>query len=407
MDATRWPPRPVRPPPSFLGPPLARYLDFLQKVAFGVDARQRLRLKRSLLATAVYVVCLIVQWELADLGLAEIADAKRITAFCVVGLCLFLVAIRSGLSRRCADAALTMPQMVFAILSIAIAYHVTPSIRASMTVIVPLVLVFGAFILPARRCVQLGWFAVAILGSTIGYGAWSAPEVFVPIVEAHTFGFIALVVPTLAYLAGQLSQLRIDQQAQKVQLRDVMERLRTMATHDTLTGLPNRRHIDDWLAGEMVRTRHGDQPLCVAILDLDRFKRINDTFGHAAGDEVLRVFAQEATAMLRKDDVVARWGGEEFLLVLPSTDLVEARAVVERLRERVARSTRWAAYPFSRVTFSAGLTSLRAGQTLEQALQCADFALYEAKNQGRDRTEIAELEPPVTPQSDGALSVFA
>jgi len=369
--------------------PIAIDSSTLQTCVFGTDPRLRLRMKRSVIAAGVYVACLLAQWESVRLGLADGGDAARITVFCILGLAVFLFAIRSGLSTRLDDAALTMPQMVFALVSLAFAYHANPACRASFTLIIPLVLTFGAFILPARRCVELGWFAVAVFGTTIGYGAWTSPQLFPPLVEAYTFGYIAVVVPTLAFLAGQLSQLRIDQKAQRIALREAMERLTRMATHDALTGLPNRRHVDERMDELIGDGRQDAQPLCIAILDLDRFKRINDTFGHAAGDEVLRVFAAEASAILRPTDLLARWGGEEFLLVLPATSLEAAQAIIERMRTRMAASASRAADPESRVTFSAGLALVHDGQTLQQALQCADFALYEAKFRGRDRTGVS------------------
>lgn len=359
--------------------------DFL----LGTDPRLRLRLRRSMLATVVYLACMLAQWESVDLGLADGRDATRITLFCATGLVLFLFAIRSGLSTRFGDAALTMPQMVFALVALAVSYHVNPTFRTGLVLVAPLVLVFGAFILPARRCVHLGWFAVAMFGATIAYGAWFQPAQFPPLVEAHTFGFIAVVVPAIAYLSGQLSQLRIDQRAQKIALRAAMERLSRIATHDELTGLPNRRHVDARLP-DLIGAAHAQaQPLSIAILDLDRFKRINDTLGHAAGDDVLRVFVAEASASLRATDLLARWGGEEFLLVMPATDLTGAEMIIARMRARVAATTGLAAHAHPSVTFSAGVALLTKDQNLQQALQCADFALYDAKTQGRDRTVVA------------------
>ncbi len=374
---------------------MASDLVLLDRLVFGAETHQRVRMKRTVIACAVYVGFLMLQWGAVLLDMARARDAAWLTAFCCTGTLTFLVAIRSGLSCRFGDAALTMPQMVFAIVSLAFAYHVNPSTRAGLTVVVPLVLVFGAFILPPRRCVQLGWFATAVFFVTMVYGAWSTPDVFTLLVEGNVFGIMALTVPTLAYLAGQLSKLRSDAKAQRVQLQVAMVQLQLLATHDPLTGLPNRRHVDDRMVDELVRMQKG-KPLCLAILDLDRFKRINDTFGHAAGDEVLRVFAREATKLLRPGDMLARWGGEEFLLVMPATELDEAEAVLERIRGRVAQDSSWAAYPCSRVTFSAGLTVVRGDQTLQQALQSADYALYDAKSAGRDRVAIGRSDRPVT-----------
>jgi diguanylate cyclase (GGDEF)-like protein len=373
-----------------------RIVQTASSLAFGNEPRRRPGLSRSLTASVVYLICLVAQWAGVELGQSDASNALWLTVYCLFGAFGFFVVIRSGLTQRYQDAALTMMQMVFAIVAVALAYRLNPRIREATPIIVALILVFGAFILPSKRCRDLGWFAVIALGCAMALGVWNEPERFDATGELFAFVITAVAIPALSYLAGQLSQLRIDQKRQKRELRELMEQLRTIATHDELTGLPNRRHIQEWMAHEIARTQRQKSSLCLAIIDLDRFKRINDTFGHAAGDEALRVFAREASTGLRAGDVLARWGGEEFLLVMPDTPIVEAQAALERVRAHIARPESWNECPQYCVTFSAGVTTLTDPQTLEQALQWADFALYEAKGRGRDRivaTEPEDVEP--------------
>jgi diguanylate cyclase (GGDEF)-like protein len=137
-----------------------------------------------------------------------------------------------------------------------------------------------------------------------------------------------------------------------------------------------------------------DRSTCIALLDIDFFKQINDRHGHAAGDEVLRSFAAAARAELRSGDVLARWGGEEFLLMLPDTGEPEALMVVERIRARVG-GLRIAAPDGGdmpdgrRLSFSAGLTARRGTEALADTVNRADKALYQAKSSGRDRVVTA------------------
>ncbi len=156
------------------------------------------------------------------------------------------------------------------------------------------------------------------------------------------------------------------------------------ARRDPLTGLLNRGGLS--LAARKVAAREGDA-ITVAVLDLDHFKRINDTIGHAAGDEVIRIAAEEIQRGVRGSDVAARYGGEEFLLLMPATSLASGVAVVERIRAAI---TTRADLP-TPVTLSAGLAAGLAGHdTPEQLFQRADQALYVAKRRGRDRVEVAE-----------------
>ncbi len=359
------------------------------ELILGNEPRQRMRLKRSLMAAGVYGLSLLAQWRMVMLGQADAAAAGWLALLVAVVVGAFYVALRSGIAIGLRDPALTMPQILFAILALALAYLINPPVRGMLLMVVALVLMFGAFTLSPRHCRNLGWMAVAVFGFTMALGVRLDPQRFPLQIEAMHFAFAAMVLPTLSVLAGQLSQLRLDQQCQKRELRDALSRLKEIASHDDLTGLPNRRHMQEWMPYELSRGDRTGKPLCVAMLDLDHFKRINDTHGHAAGDEVLRIFARQASIMLRGADVLARWGGEEFLLVMPETSLAEARIALERLARHLAEPASWGACANHAVSFSAGLVQREPAQPLDMLLQRADAALYEAKRRGRDRVVVA------------------
>lgn len=159
----------------------------------------------------------------------------------------------------------------------------------------------------------------------------------------------------------------------------LVERLERLSLTDELTGLPNRRAWNEGLLRELARARRRDEPLCVALLDLDSFKSFNDAFGHPAGDALLREIAHAWNGLLRGSDLLARYGGEEFALAFPSWPLASALSVVDRLR---------AATPGA-LTCSAGLAAWKKDEAPEQLTDRADAALYEAKRGGRDRTVVA------------------
>ena len=181
-----------------------------------------------------------------------------------------------------------------------------------------------------------------------------------------------------------------------VRLGDTMEALRKLATHDELTGLLNRREFDRVLAEEYERSRRFGRPYALVTLDLDHFKKVNDKYGHPAGDLVLKAAVQRVSRQLRSVDRFARVGGEEFAIVLTEVDHVTASEVARRIVEMMARTPVLLADGTKlEVTVSAGSASIPRNAADPQALvQIADRALYEAKARGRNRAIAAvELEP--------------
>ncbi|HEV7456118.1 MAG TPA: GGDEF domain-containing protein [Roseococcus sp.] len=163
--------------------------------------------------------------------------------------------------------------------------------------------------------------------------------------------------------------------------------LAAAARHDPLTGLPNRTGFAEEVARALARAAREGGPVAAAMLDLDRFKRINDGWGHAAGDAVLRGAAEALRQAMRPDDVLARMGGEEFALLLPGLDAEAALPVIERLRAAVEQAVPHPGGGAERVTLSAGVATMEAphAEALEAALRSADGALYAAKAAGRNR----------------------
>jgi diguanylate cyclase len=180
---------------------------------------------------------------------------------------------------------------------------------------------------------------------------------------------------------------RATQLSERVQaLEGELERLSSEVQTDQLTRVANRRGLAAAFAGEQAKQVREPAPLSLALLDIDNFKKLNDSLGHAAGDEALKNLATRTQSILRPGDLVARYGGEEFVLLLPSTPLEEATQVLSRLQRALSASLFQHNGNEVFITFSAGATLYRPGETLEQALDRADEALYEAKRSGKNRT---------------------
>ncbi len=210
-------------------------------------------------------------------------------------------------------------------------------------------------------------------------------------VQGETLGLLCLIgAPEGASRGAVKQQLAVTMgEAIKLSLSNLRlrEKLREQATLDVLTGLYNRRFLDESLARELHRSLRQKSPLCVAMLDLDHFKRFNDAFGHEAGDLLLREMGRVLRDNMRKSDVSCRYGGEEFVLVFPDSSLADTRLRVEQVRTLVRQlELRLGDQRLGKVTLSAGIVQAGAeGSTPGELLRAADEALYAAKQAGRDR----------------------
>ena len=172
-------------------------------------------------------------------------------------------------------------------------------------------------------------------------------------------------------------------------LKAELELVNKLVREDQLTGALNRRGVDDALLRESARADRGDTPLCIALLDLDNFKKVNDTFGHQAGDAVLAHLVNIIKDTVRSNDLIGRYGGEEFMLILPDAKIDEALAVMSRLqRGLAAKPLAWGSGQLD-VTFSAGIALRRRGEDEVTLINHADQALYEAKRVGKNRVIVA------------------
>ncbi len=175
-------------------------------------------------------------------------------------------------------------------------------------------------------------------------------------------------------------------------IQGLLEENKRLAITDTLTGLPNRRHFVQSIEKEINRCERYGHELCVLLVDLDHFKRVNDTWGHAVGDAALRVMSGVLRSIARDSDLFCRFGGEEFLLALPETSTGEARVVAERLRESLAESAvDGGDGQHFNITCSIGVAQWRTGDTFDVTVGDADKALYLAKEQGRNRVAVAPV----------------
>jgi diguanylate cyclase (GGDEF)-like protein len=261
-----------------------------------------------------------------------------------------------------------------------------PEIGYAFLSVLFLVFGFGALRMTSRQAV-IAWTLTA-LGLAPIFLLTDVPiamPVSTPVERVAAMLAFVLTIGQCAFVGLYGSSMRKMLYQRGVELRAANKRIEELAELDALTGSYNRGCIMRMLDDEIVHAYRNQTPCSIALIDLDWFKRINDTHGHPTGDEVLRTFAITVFANIRAIDKFGRYGGEEFLLVLPDTPDEGAARILDRLREIIA-DLDWSAFsPGMQVTISAGVVTLKPNETPDTILARADSALYAAKARGRNR----------------------
>jgi diguanylate cyclase (GGDEF)-like protein len=362
-------------------------LQWLKRVLLTSDPRQQIRLAQAGLATLLMVACVALMQVLNAYGITDPRWIWPWTATAAVCNVTPWVLIRSGVTKHLRDPSLTLQQMLIAILIAAAGYCITGASRSIVLPMVAVVMMFGMFRLTQRQVRIVGAYTLLLFGAASFYWV-TGPESGQPAGdELARFMMMTTMVVGVVLLTSRLHRMRERTRRQRMELAAALERISELATRDELTGCLNRRAMQERLVEECSRASRAGQPLCVVLLDLDHFKSINDRHGHAAGDAVLRGFAELARGQLRPTDLLARWGGEEFLLTLAATDALQAQECVLRLLQGLAQVHFDVVPGGLSVTASAGSTQWRRGEAIEAAIERADRALYCAKANGRNRVE--------------------
>jgi diguanylate cyclase len=296
-----------------------------------------------------------------------------------------LVLSEANWNDRFKDHYLTVPQCVGSTSIQLLAMFLVPEIGLYFALVIFIVLGFGTLRMSSRQA-GLVW-TYATLGLTFLFVMTDKPF-GLPIATSaeRTLALLCLVsaLGRCVFTGLYGSSMREMLYKRGRELKEAHARIEELAQIDELTGALNRRYIMQALSDEMARAQRGSEPCSIAIIDLDHFKRVNDRFGHPVGDEVLQSFSIAVGANIRSIDRLGRYGGEEFLLVLPHVSKEQATAAVNRLRKIVA-DVNWTAISDGlTVTMSAGVSQIQADEAPGEILARADAALYRAKDAGRD-----------------------
>ena len=295
----------------------------------------------------------------------------------------------SGKSTRFNDPSLTLPHMIWAILFVSIMLYHAVELRSALVLAYLSILPFGAFRLRWQGFLGVTLFTLACYIIALFALQQSRPGRW--IVEIEVLIGVAFIIAMMGYsvLGREFSHLREKLADKNQQLQLALNKIEELAVTDELTGLYNRRYLMRMLEQQRAMSNREGSPFVIAFIDLDNFKQVNDQHGHLIGDQVLKQFSILLQESVREVDLVARFGGEEFVLLLNGVELATARLVVERIRSLVERM-RFSEHQLQTTT-SIGITQYRDTESIEQLIQRADHLLYVAKDNGRNRVEsVAE-----------------
>ncbi len=354
------------------------------------DAKQAHRIRRYLMGVGSSLLVLILMHVLYLRGDLDAAGYVWCASAMLFLFALFYVLFRSGLNRRAHDPSLTVPQVLSAIVVLHFAmFHASSDARALFQLILLMSFLFGVFRLETRALLMVGAFAVAAYGAMIACLAQFRAGEFEPSLEFLRWGVLSAILLWFAMMGGYMSRLRKELADSKTELEVAMQTIHDMAIRDELTGAYNRRYLMSALANQHARSARTGEAFCIGIVDIDHFKAVNDSRGHAGGDEVLCCFAANAARELRAMDQFGRYGGEEFMLIMSQTTLGAAQAAAERLR-RNTEAIRIPGFDEDfRLTVSIGVAQHRTGESIDETVGRADAAMYRAKAGGRNRVECA------------------
>jgi diguanylate cyclase (GGDEF)-like protein len=355
-------------------------------IRHGADPKHAVRVRRFILAAGAYAACLPLLGLAHLLGLIGFAPmVTSAAAIVAVNAGLYLL-FRTRLNERFADPSLTWLQTLSATCVLMFVVYHSDRERGLALMICLVVLAFGTFRFSTREFLTAAGVVLAAYAGVINLLMWRKPELVNVPLEAFQWVTLAFVLPAYAMVGGRLSELRQRLRRTNDELSSALSMIQKMATHDTLTGLPNRALFNETLAHSIGQaSRHG-RPLAIFFLDMDRFKNINDTLGHGVGDRVLQEAARRLTGSVRGSDLVARLGGDEFVLLVEDfRDTTDLADIAAKILEGFGPTMMIDGQELGLAASIGICTFPEDGGDVQALLSNADIAMYRAKEQGRNR----------------------
>lgn len=345
--------------------------------------RQRIRMRRFAFASMfsiLFVGVLTVFYAQDKIDGETLAHAA---VFVLAFIVAFFFIFRTGINLRLSDPSLTGWQFLAAVVTMLYVVYYAPDTRLAFTAFFFVAVMFGMLRRGSGQIAMLGFVSIVLFAllTVLRYANNRDTENL----RLDVLQCLVMVVtlPWILFLGGHLQRLQQGLADVRTKLEDIEEKAR----RDELTGVYNRRALLAAMHDSKLQSDATGEPFSICVIDLDLFKRYNDEFDHLTGDKVLRTFAQAVQDGLRTTDFFGRYGGEEFVQILPRTPLVGAITEAERLRSRIRTVELPATSSSGRLTVSIGVAQYAPSESIEQTFARADSALYKAKHLGRDRVE--------------------
>lgn len=383
-------------------------MNFLTTTVFTNNHRQARILQRFSIAFILYVIAFLVGWLALENNFGRISKTRfLISSACIfLGLGVFYGLIRSGFSQRFKDDSMAFQQILFGLLATTYILNVfVIEVRGMILNAYMLGVLFGIFQLSKKQFIIIGLVPVLAYSIIIINDMNSQVEINLR-VEIFQLLMLIIFIAIFAYVGNYLSVLRKKLQENRSglieshkqltkkneelemiqrELESALNQLGQLAVTDELTGLFNRRQFTATLNKQIENAKKAARPFGLLLIDIDHFKKINDTYGHLAGDEILKKFSEVSKLCLRDSDFMARYGGEEFVVLLPNVTMEILMECSERIRSCVNTISLDNADKGKTITVSIGATHYHLNEPSEEVMARADAALYLAKEQGRNR----------------------
>ena len=354
------------------------------------DPAQALRIRRFFIALAAYGLWLILILYSHYLGLIRLSvgwTAILYGGFIAINV-IFYILFRTGLNKKLTDPSLTAPQMVAATLGALLIIYFTDEIRALFLLIYFMTFIFGVFRFSLREFLSFALFTFCSYALLVLLLFHNHPEQMDARIEILQLLIFGTVLFWFSLVGSYISSLRNRLSTTNHELSHALKTIEDLAIHDDLTQAYNRRQMHQELQrAKSIADRTGT-PFSIAVLDLDHFKQVNDTFGHQKGDDVLKHVVNEINTRIRESDIIARCGGEEFIVIMIDTDIAGAGKCAQKIHNGM-HHIKFPGFPDSfSLTISIGITTYRPVEAIDDMIFRADKALYRAKANGRDRVEV-------------------
>ncbi len=354
------------------------------------DPAQALRIRRFSIGAASYLMWMGLLFYCHTHGFLRLPMTWLIVLF------LFFISIqlvfygilRSGINKHLADPSMTMPQMMVAALGAMTGIYFTDVVRGVMLLAYIVTILFGVFRFRMRHYIAYTFFSMASYSLVIWLLCKYHPEHINLKIELLQWVVLGAVLIWFSIVGAYISGLRKKISHANRELQSALNIINELAIHDDLTKVYNRRHLFEELQRQKALADRGKNVFSIAMVDLDHFKRANDTYGHLMGDEILKHLIQTVKHEIREADCLARYGGEEFIIVMSSTDIKEAEECAQRVKKTVEK-LKFPGFPESfGITISIGITVYKPVESIEQLIARADAALYRAKTSGRNQVVL-------------------